>query len=113
MSFPITLIKLITEYVPTPVQLVEHEMQTKGLPSLNVQSRRQSLEHAREDAGGSFPVLYRSKKFQFATIQPIVNYATSDDVPEYVARMRMALNAHVHRHVKMRSDLMAFHLSKV
>ena len=31
MTFPITLIKLITEYVPTPYQLVERELQTKGL----------------------------------------------------------------------------------
>jgi hypothetical protein len=93
MSFPITLIKLIAEYVPTPVQLVEHELQTKGLPTMQVDFRRQ--------------------KVYFAKMLPIVNYGTSTDVPEHVANMRAGINELKRRHVKMRSDLMAFHLSKV
>ena len=93
MTFPITLIKLITEYVPTPCQLVEHELQTKGLPVMKADFRRQMI--------------------YFSQMQPIVNYGPAGDVPEYVVEMRVELNNYKRRHVQMRADLMAFHLSKV
>lgn len=97
-SFPIYLIKLITEFVPTPLELVEHELETTGLP-LAMENRRRGT-------------------FWFGRIHPIkmkdlIAEDDNDGVPAYIAEMRILVRNAKLRQVKMRSDLMAFHLSKV
>jgi hypothetical protein len=96
-SFPIDLIKLITEFVPTPVEIVEHELETTGLPFIAENKQCNTLYLCRIPA---------------CKMQDLV-VAADTNLPAHIARMRVLVRATKLRHVKMRSDLMAFHLSKV
>ncbi len=104
MSFPIALIKLIAEYVPTPNQLVECELQTKGLPFLQVRERPYHSREFHDEIWNNFPMIYRIGQFQFERVQ---SFTVSCE------RLNDLLNARGLCHAKMRADLMAFHLSKV
>jgi len=92
ISFPIALIKFITEYVPTPYELVEHEMKTKGLPVICITNT------------GKFHIIRVCVMYRSA-------YYNGDNLYSVFVRDRTL--AHRRKHVKMRADLMAFHLSKV
>jgi hypothetical protein len=98
MTFPIALIKLISEYVSTPIQLVEHELKTKGLPVLCFNYRRQ--------------------KFYFDKITSTVKTPSTIDIPtvsepEFIKIMRMKVEKTKRMHVMLRANLMEFHLLKV
>lgn len=97
-SFPIDLIKLIIQFVPTPLELVEHELETIGLPLIVENRQCNTLYLCRIPA---------------CKMQDLVADIPDSNVPAYIASMRIFLRATKLRHVKMRSDLMAFHLSKV
>ena len=120
MSFPITLIKLIAEYALTPYQLVEHELQTKGLPFLTKDICDQKVDivwmppeladripckplmwaPVGPDTGIWFPDILMMSSFRSDVAYPV------GSLGEQTAITRK-------RHVKMRANLMAFHLSKV
>lgn len=97
-SFPIDLIKLITEFVPTPLEIVEHELETKGLPLIAENRHCNTLYICRIPA---------------CNMRDLIAYVPNINEPAYIAHMRVLVHATKLRHVKMRSDLMAFHLSKV
>lgn len=97
-SFPIDLIKFIIQFVPTPLEIVEHELETKGLPLIAENRNCNTLYLCRIPA---------------CKIQNLVADIPDNNVPAYIASMRILIRATKLRHVKMRSDLMAFHLSKV
>lgn len=97
-SFSIDLIKLITEFVPTPLEIVEHELETKGLPLIaeNIQCNTLYITYIPP-----------------CKIQDLVAIVPDINELDFISVMRVLVRATTLRHVKMRSDLMAFHLSKV
>lgn len=97
-NFPIALIKFITEFVPTPLELIEYELETKGLPFIAENKMCKTLYICRIPAC----------KIQAPSVE-----VNDINEPFYITEMRALVRATKLRHVKMRSDLMAFHLSKV
>lgn len=113
MNFPIELIKEIMEYIPKVEELVKHEMETEGLPILNIDSRRQRMEHVYQETGVIFPVRLLTKKFKLTRMSQFENDYITDDTQYHVARMQEMVNTKIRLHMKIRSNLMKFHLSKV
>jgi hypothetical protein len=92
-NVPNHLIAMIVRFCPTPHQLIVSDFEKNGIPTIAVDARR-----------GTFRIdiiKYRD-----------INATFDESVQPFYAAMQNNLNDMIRRKLKMRADLMAFHLSK-